>query len=141
MASVRFIKTTKEKHVNRATYDQNALYFCEDTGELFKGNRVYTDGMRMLQTFEDLPDFNQAADGIMYYIIETRNGYVLNPTRNGWVQTIYAPATNIDDVPEGEEHNVVATVAIVQDLEQEMKTYVDEQVITGGTGILDGGEI
>ena len=31
MANVRFIKTTKEKHLKRDTYDPNALYFCEDT--------------------------------------------------------------------------------------------------------------
>jgi hypothetical protein len=63
------------------------------------------------------------------------------PDRSGWLQTIYAPVTNMEDVPEGEEYNVVATVGAVRDLEEELKTYVDEQVITGGTGTLDGGEV
>lgn len=141
MANVRFVKTTKEKHIKRESYDLNALYFCEDTGEIFKGDQVYTDGIRVVPTHADLPSCPTAADGVVYYVTETRNGYVMAPDRSGWLQTIYAPVANMEDVPEGEEYNVVATVGAVRDLEEELRTYVDEQVAASGTGSDDYGEI
>ena len=141
MANVRFVKTTKQKYINRDTYDDNALYFCTDTNEMFKGHDVYSDGIRIVATHDDLPDCACAADGIVYYVKETRNGYTLSPDRTEWLQTIYAPVTDISKVPEGEEYNVVATVGAVRDLEEELRTYIDEQVITSGSSTLDGGEI
>ena len=141
MANVRFIKTTKEKHLNRDTYDPNALYFCEDTQEIYKGQHPYTEGIKVIPTYADLPSCPCAADGVVYYVTETRNGYVMAPDRSGWLQTIYAPVTDMSSVPEGEEYNVVATVGAVRDLEEELRAYVDEQVTTGGTGTMDYGEI
>lgn len=141
MANVRFIKTTKEKHLKRDTYDPNALYFCEDTQEIYKGQHPYTEGIKVIPTYTDLPSCPCAADGVVYYVTETRNGYVMAPDRSGWLQTIYAPVTNMEDVPEGEEYNVVATVGAVRDLEEELRAYVDEQVTTGGSGTIDYGEI
>ena len=141
MANVRFIKTTKAKYLNRDTYDSTALYFCEDTGEMFKGHAVYTDGFRVIPTYADLPECPCAADGVVYYVTETRNGYVMAPDRSGWLQTIYAPVTDVSSIPDGEEYNVVTTVGAVRDMEKAIYEYVDEQVITGGTGTLDGGEL
>lgn len=141
MANVRFIKTTKAKYLSRDTYDSTALYFCEDTGEMFKGEAIYTDGFRVVPTYADLPKCPYAADGVVYYITETRNGYVMAPDRSGWLQTIYAPVTDVGTIPEGEEYNVVTTVGAVRDIEKAIYNYVDEQVMTGGTGTLDGGEV
>jgi hypothetical protein len=141
MANVRFIKTTKEKWLNRDTYDSTALYFCEDTGEIFKGNILFTDGIRVVPTYADLPECPCAADGVVYYVTETRNGYTMAPDRSGWLQTIYAPVTDMSTVPEGEEYNVVATVGAVRDLEEELRLYIDEQVATNGTTTIDYGEI
>ena len=140
MANVRFIKTTKQKYLNRDTYDENALYFCTDTSEIFKGQDIYSDGIRVIPTKADLPECSCAADGIVYYVHDTRNGYTLSPDRTEWLQTIYAPVTDMSAVPEGEAYNVVATVGAVRDLEEELRTYVDEQVATGG-GSIDYGEI
>lgn len=141
MANVRFIKTTKDKHINRESYDDNAIYFCQDTQEIYKGALPYTEGIKVIPTYADLPSCPTAADGVVYYVTETRNGYVMAPDRSGWLQTIYAPVANMEDVPEGEEYNVVATVGAVRDLEEELRTYVDEQVATGGGGSIDYGEI
>lgn len=141
MANVRFIKTTKEKWLKRDTYDSTALYFCEDTGEIFKGGTLFTDGIRVIPTYEDLPKCPYAADGVVYYVTETRNGYVMAPDRSGWLQTIYAPVTDVSSIPEGEEYNVVTTVGAVRDIEKAIYAYIDEQVATGGTGTMDYGEI
>lgn len=126
--NVRFIRTTKEKYLNKDTYDIFALYFCEDTNELFKGDAVYTDGVRVVPTKADLPSCPCAADGVVYYVTETRNGYVMAPDRSGWLQTIYAPATDVSTIPEGEEYNVVTTVGAVRDIEQKIYDYIDQEI-------------
>lgn len=93
MANVRFVRTTKQRQVNRAEYDENALYFCLDSAELYRANQLLTDGVRLVATYNDLPAFEVAADGKLYFVEATKNGYVLNTTRDGWIQVIYAPGT------------------------------------------------
>lgn len=141
MANVRFIKTKKERYVNRDTYDDTALYFCEDTQEMFWGNRIISDGARVIPTYADLPECLGAADGVIYYTEDTKNGYMINPERTAWLQVVYAPVTDINSIPEEDKHTVAATVGAVQDVKEELTSYIDEQVMTGGTGILDGGEV
>jgi hypothetical protein len=128
MANVRFIKTTKIKYLNRDTYDENALYFCQDTNEIFKGSAVYTDGIRVIPTKADLPECKCAADGVVYYITETRNGYTLSPDRTEWLQTIYAPVTDAYTVPESEIYNTITTVGAVRDIENTIYAYIDENL-------------
>ena len=139
--NVRFVKTTKEKYLNRETYDPLALYFLEDTGEMCKGDTLISDGIRVVPTHDDLPELSCAADGIVYYIHDTRNGYTLSPDRTEWLQTIYAPATDVSDIPEGEEYNVVTTVGAVRDIEKALYAYIDEQLANGGNSTIDYGEI
>lgn len=134
--NVRFIKTTKEKYLKRDTYDPLALYFCEDTGEMFKGEVIISDGIRVIPTYDDLPDCPHAADGIVYYVEDTRNGYVMSPDRTKWLQTIYAPATDVSSIPAGEEYNVVTTVGAVRDIEKAIYTYIDEEI--SGIEVSDG---
>ena len=141
MANVRFIKTNKDRYINRDTYDDTALYFCQDTHELFWGSRLLSDGIRVIPTYADLPELSTAADGIVYYVHDTRNGYTLSPDRTEWLQTIYAPVADMSTVPEGEEYNVVATVGAVRDLEEELKKYIDEQTFIGNDESIDYGEI
>lgn len=159
MANVRFIRTTKEKHLKRETYDPNALYFCEDTQEIYKGQYPYTEGVKVIPTKADLPSCPCAADGVVYFVADTKSGYMMSPDRTEWLQTIYAPVTDVNSIPDGEEYNVVTTVGAVRDIEKEiyayideqkvdvdkmsdeLKAYVDEQVATGGTGTIDYGEI
>lgn len=137
MANVRFIKTTKLKYLNRDTYDENALYFCQDTNEIFKGQSVYTDGVRVIPTKADLPECKCAADGVVYYITETRNGYTLSPDRTEWLQTIYAPVTDAYTVPESEIYKTVTTVGAVRDIENAIYSYVDQEIanVEAGDGL------
>ena len=128
MANVRFFKTTKKKYLNRDAYDSTALYFCEDTGEMFKGEAVYTDGFRVVPTHADLPECPCAADGVVYYVTETRNGYVMAPDRSGWLQTIYAPAEDVTTIPESEIYNTVTTVGSVRDIENAIYKYIDDEI-------------
>ena len=139
--NVRFVKTTKEKWLKRDEYDPLALYFCEDTHEMCKGDKVLTDGMRVVPTHADLPQCPNAADGVVYYVADTGNGYMMSPDRTQWLQTIYAPVTDITSIPEGEEYKVVTTVGAVRDIEKALYAYVDDQISKSSVEVFDGGEI
>jgi hypothetical protein len=137
MANVRFVRTTKQKWLNRESYDENALYFCVDTNEMFKGSNVYTDGVRVVPTHADLPECPCAADGVVYYVTETRNGYTLSPDRTEWLQTIYAPVTDAYTVPESEIYNTVTTVGAVRDIEKAIYTHIEKEIanVEAGDGV------
>ena len=141
MANVRFISTTQEKQNNREEYDYNALYFCKDSGALYRGNQLLSDGARIVSSYSDLPEFNVAADGIIYYTEDTQNGYLLNITRDGWVQVISAPITDISLVPEEEKDKVPVAVGGLIDAINETKNYVDEKISSSSAGSIDGGEV
>ena len=138
MANVRFIKTTKPKYLNRDTYDPTALYFCEDTGEMFKGQILFTEGVKIVATRDNLPSFECAADGVVYYVADTKSGFMLSPTRDAWLQTIYAPVTDAYIIPEEEMYTTVTTVGAVRDIEKAIYEYVDQEIanieISGGQG-------
>lgn len=126
--NVRFIRTTKDKWLARDTYDPLALYFCEDTQEMCKGDQVLTDGIRVVQTKADLPQCPYAADGVIYYIAETKSGYMMSPDRTKWLQTIYAPIKDATTIPESEIYNTVTTVGAVRDIEKSIYEYVDNEI-------------
>ena len=126
--NVRFIRTTKAKWLARDTYDPLALYFCEDTQEMCKGDQVLTDGIRVVPTKADLPECPYAADGIIYYVAETKNGYMMSPDRTEWLQTIYAPAKDATVIPESEIYKTVTTVGAVRDIESAIYAYIDKEI-------------
>lgn len=132
MANVKFYTGTKEQYLSLASHNPLALYFCDDTGELFKGDILLSDGVRIVPTRADLPECNCAADGVVYYIADTKNGYMLSPDRTEWLQTIYAPVTDVSIIPEGEEYNVVTTVGAVRDIEKKIYERIEEISVGGG---------
>lgn len=91
--NVRFFAGTKADYL-RLPSPRNplGLYFCADTKELFWADRLLTDGTRIVATEADLPSLAKAAEGITYFVEETRNGYVLSSDRTRWVQVIKAPS-------------------------------------------------
>lgn len=141
MANVRFVRTTQNKQNNREEYDENALYFCTDSGALYRGAQLLSDGARIVSSYSDLPAFDIAADGIIYYTEDMQNGYLLNITRDGWVKVISAPITDISLVPEEEKDKVPVTVGGLIDAINETKNYVDEKISSSSAGSIDGGEI
>ena len=141
MANVRFVRTTQSKQNNREEYDNNTLYFCTDSGALYRGAQLLSDGARIVSSYSELPEFDVAADGIIYYTEDTQNGYLLNIARDGWVKVISAPITDISLVPEEEKDKVPVTVGGLIDAINETKNYVDEKISSSGAGSVDGGEI
>ena len=131
MANVRFYSGTKQQYLSLIEHNPLALYFCDDTGELFKGDILLTDGVRVVPTRADLPSFDCAAEGVVYYIADTRAGFMLAPTRDSWLQTIYAPVDDVNSIPEGEEYNTVTTVGAVRDIEKKIYERIDEVSSSG----------
>lgn len=132
--NVRFVQTTKQKWLDRETYDPYALYFCTDTGEIFKGNVLFTEGVKVIPTRDDLPSFECAADGVVYFIAETKSGFMISPDRTEWLQTIYAPVTDAYTIPEEEMYTTVTTVGAVRDIEAKIYERIDS--IDSGVGNL-----
>jgi hypothetical protein len=129
MASqVRFYLGTREQYNNIVEKNPLALYFCEDTAELFRGDQCISDGVRIVPTKADLPECSCAADGIVYFIAETKSGFMVSPDRTEWLQTIYAPVTDAYVIPEEEMYTTVTTVGAVRDIETAIYKYIDEEV-------------
>ena len=132
MANVKFYSGTRAQYDSLTSYNPLALYFCDDTGELFKGNVCLSDGIRVVPTHDDLPELSCAADGIVYFIRDSRNGYMISPDRTEWLQTIYAPVHDAYVVPESEIYNTVTTVGAVREVEKKIYERIDEVVAGDG---------
>lgn len=57
---------TQSSYNTLPTYDDEALYFCSDTRNIYKGRALYTDGIRKVTTRPTNP-----AEGILYFITST----------------------------------------------------------------------
>jgi hypothetical protein len=134
--NVRFYSGTKQQYLSLTTYNPMALYFCTDTGEMYRGSQLISDGIRIVPTHDDLPDLACAADGIVYYVHDTRNGYMVSPDRTEWLQTIYAPAEDVSAIPESEIYNTVTTVGAVRDIEDKIYKRIEEVASSGATANL-----
>lgn len=98
--NVRFFGGHKEEYVSIPKHNPIGLYFCADTRELFWGDWLLSDGIRIVPTYDDLPSIsdNKAAEGVIYFVESTRNGYVLPSGRSEWLQVIYAPSSQDADL-------------------------------------------
>jgi hypothetical protein len=95
--NVRFFGGTKKQYLSLSVpRNPLGLYFCADTKELFWGDKLLTDGTRIIATEADLPVLEQAADGITYFVEASRNGYVISPDRSKWVKVINAHTSSSD---------------------------------------------
>ncbi len=86
--NVFYYQGTKSAYRN-IVKSSDTLYFCTDTKELFKGDDLYTDGLRLVENYASLPVFDVAAEGKLYICEDTGSGYVLNSQGNGWINVIF----------------------------------------------------
>ena len=93
--NVRFFGGRKSEYVSIPKHNPIGLYFCADTRELFLGDKLLSDGLRVVPTFADLPSISEhkAAEGVIYFVAATKNGYVLPRGGYDWLQVIYAPTS------------------------------------------------
>lgn len=86
---VSYKQGTKATYLGLLNRDPYALYFCTDTKELFRGDDLYSDGLRLVSSFDALPSFALAADGILYFCKDNGCGYVLSENRDEWIPIVY----------------------------------------------------
>ena len=93
--NVRFFGGYKSEYVSIPKHNPIGLYFCADSRELFLGDKLLSDGLRVVPTFADLPSISEhkAAEGVIYFVESTKNGYVLPRGGYDWLQVIYAPTS------------------------------------------------
>lgn len=141
MASrVNYYKGTKDQYLKLPEHDANGLYFCENTRELFKGDDLYTGSVRYADTYDALPPYSEAADAVLYFCTDKGNGYVLNPSRDGWIWVI----RSVDNLTIGYDdagHLTVKRVSIdlVEGLSERLDE-MDKRIDQGSSGDAPSGD-
>lgn len=86
--NVFYYQGTKSKYKSLLK-QENGLYFCTDTKELFKGEDLYTEGLRLVKNYDSLPEFDKAAEGKLYICEDTGCGYILSSEGDDWINVIF----------------------------------------------------
>lgn len=73
-----FAHGTKAEYTASQNHSPDVLYWCLDTRELFKGDDLYTDGIRVVDSYASLPTVELAAGGKLYICRDTGCGYLAN---------------------------------------------------------------
>lgn len=126
------------KQGSKATYlgllarDPNALYFCTDTHELFRGDDLYSDGLRVVESFQALPTYALAADGILYFCKDTGCGFVLNEARDGWLPVVHGIDNDTIVVNDNGLMRVnIIPFSSVSGLEEKL-SEIEQRIVTSG---------
>ena len=128
MAKVSYKMGTKQTYLSLVERDPYALYWCTDTKELFKGNDLYSDGIRVVANKSALPAFETAAEGILYFCEDTGSGYVLNNLRNAWINILHGVDNTTIEI--NEEGLLTVKTERVNKLEEKVTNL--ETVTVGG---------
>lgn len=117
-----FLKGLKDSYDKLDPKNENTIYLCTDSRELFAGSLLFTGGLRTYTG--NLPTV--PATEVLYFNVETGVGSYYTGTE--WKTAIHATITAITT---GADDNTIPTAKAVKD-------YVDELVaeITGGSGIV-----
>lgn len=126
---VSYKQGTKATYLGLTERSSSALYFCTDTRELFKGDDLYSDGLRLVASYVALPAFSVAADGILYFCEDTGCGYVLNADRNGWIAVVHGVDNTTLEIGDSGLMQVKSVpVSSVAGLDEYVGTIVKEAV-------------
>lgn len=134
---VAYKQGTKATYLGLSEHPDNYLFWCTNTRELYKGNALYTDGVRWVDSFKMLPDFVSAADGKLYMCRDTQCGYTLNEERNNWVLAIHGPDNDTIEFDEGGALRVKQVpVDSVTGLEEKVQGQINDNELSD-SDILD----
>lgn len=135
MSKVLYKQGTKATYLNLPERLSTALYFCTDTCELFKGDDLYTDGIRKVANFTALPEFNSAADGKLYFCEDSGCGYILNSERNGWELVVFGVDNNTIEIgADGLIRVKAVPISSVSGLSDKL-TEIEQKIISGDGNI------
>lgn len=138
MPVVSYKQGTKAQYLGLVSRDPYALYWCTDTKELFKGDDLYTDGLRVVNNKASLPSFEIAAEGKVYFCADTGSAFVLNSTRDNWVQVLAGVDGTTIRINESGLLEVIGGTGgdpgVAEDLAELAQRVTDlEAIVAGGT--------
>ena len=94
----RFVRLTAAKYSELITgtkVDEDAFYFLEDTGELFKGSVQLTDALVAIESIDNIPDIKTIRKGRFYV---DKNGGVAAMVNDQWTKFVDPKARPINYV-------------------------------------------
>ena len=94
----RFVRLTAAKYSELITgtkVDEDAFYFLEDTGELFKGSVQLTDALVAIESIDNIPDVKTIRKGRFYV---DKNGGVAAMVNDQWTKFVDPKARPINYV-------------------------------------------
>lgn len=138
MPKVSYKQGTRAQYDAILSKDPYALYWCTDSRELFKGEDLYTDGVRFVDNKESLPEFSVAAEGKIYFCTDNGSGYVLNTARNGWINILHGVDGTTIKINEEGLYEVIGGGSAAPDLTEELAELTQrvtdlETIVAGGT--------
>ena len=99
----RFVRLTAAKYSELITgtkVDEDAFYFLEDTGELFKGSVQLTDALVVIDSIDNIPDVKTIRKGRFYV---DKNGGVAGMVNDQWTKFIDPNARPINYVEDASQ--------------------------------------
>ena len=99
----RFVRLTAAKYSELITgtkVDEDAFYFLEDTGELFKGSVQLTDALVIIDSIDNIPDVKTIRKGRFYV---DKNGGVAGMVNDQWTKFIDPKARPINYVEDASQ--------------------------------------
>ena len=116
MKNVRFFFGTKERYLSLYPHNSKALYFCADTSELFWGDLPLSGGSRLVLSKDQLPTPELTAEGVVYYTVDTHDGYLFDRASGEWLLVVngsaQAPIVDLKEYYTKEEVETLVEEAI-----------------------------
>lgn len=125
--------------VNTEMIDEEKLYFCTDTRNLYKGYDLYTDAIR--HVIKRPNDLKNIAVGKLYYISSEKTIEYYDDKLKGWVSLIPRIVESIEieeDIADGEEfvsdeyqHNIPTSMAVYSLIQTQLDKFANSgKVVT-----------
>lgn len=143
---------TKETYLGLEPKNPYNMYYCYDTRELYRGYDLVSDGVRVVDSKSLLPDYSVAADGILYFCKDNGTGFVLNNSRDGWIQVVKGIDNEtiglneyglmyVKSVPLDIAADIVASAKTIATKESLGMVMASDEILVGETGAMSIGKI
>ena len=116
---------TSTQYADLTSKSTSALYFCSDTGKIFKGTEDFTSSVRLVSSFPT----TSIAQGVLY--VNTTNGEAKTYNGTAWVTVVRA----VDTTATQNSDNLITSGAVYTAAEGRiaaLATAAQNEVILGG---------